>query len=60
MEDGNGWKHLDEHLLAWRAEDRGMIELHRVQVRDACECECVFYSVRRVVLLKALMSVTKA
>ena len=43
MEDGNGWNHLDEHLLAWRAEARRMIELHGAQVRDACEC--VFYSV---------------
>ena len=41
----------DEHLSAWDAEARRMIELHGMQVRDACEC--VFYSVHRIVLLKS-------
>ena len=47
MEDKNGWKLLDEHLLARLAEARRS-ELDRLQVRDACEC--VFYSVHRIVL----------
>ena len=41
MENENGWEHLDEHLLACLAEAR-RTELHRLQVRDACES--VFYS----------------
>ena len=42
MEDENGRKRLDEHLLA-RLDESTRTELHRLQVRDACEC--VFYSV---------------
>ena len=48
MEDENGQKRLDVHLLACLAESR-RTELHRSQVRDTCEC--VFYSVNRIVLL---------
>jgi hypothetical protein len=47
----NGWKRLDEHLLARLAEAR-RTELHRLQMRDACEC--TFYSVYGIVLLEKL------
>jgi hypothetical protein len=51
MEHENGWKHLDENLLARFAEAaRRTGELNMLQVRDACEC--VFYSVHRIVLLE--------
>jgi hypothetical protein len=49
MEYKNGWKHLDENLLARLTEAR-RTELNRFQVRYACEC--VFYSVHRIVLLR--------
>ena len=48
VENENGWKHLDVHLLARLSEAR-WTELYRLQVRDACEC--VFHSVHRIVLL---------
>jgi hypothetical protein len=49
MEHENGWERLDEHLLA-RLAEAIWTELNRLLVRDACEC--VFYSVYRIVLLK--------
>ena len=51
MEDENWRKRFNEHLLARLAESR-RTELDRLQVRDACEC--VFYSVNRIVLLDRL------
>ena len=49
MEDENGRKRLDEHLLARLAESR-RTELHRLQVRDTCEC--ILYSANRIVLFR--------
>jgi hypothetical protein len=47
MEDENGWKRLDKHLLARLTEAR-RTEVRRLQVRDARDC--VFYSVHRIML----------
>ena len=50
MEHENGWKRLDEHLLARLTEAR-QTGLNGLLVRDACEC--VLYSVHRVMLLES-------
>ena len=48
MEDKNGRKRLDEHLLAPLAQ-AGRAELHRL-TRGACKC--VFNTVHQILLLK--------
>ena len=39
MEDKNGWKRLEKHLLA-RLVRAGLVnlDLHGLGLRDACEC----------------------
>jgi hypothetical protein len=53
VEDENRRKHLDLHLLARLRLERlaraRWTKLHRLQVRDPCEC--VFYSMHRIMLL---------
>jgi hypothetical protein len=51
MEHENRWEHLDKHLMVCLAGAR-RTELHRLQVRDACES--IFNSVHRIVLLELL------
>jgi hypothetical protein len=47
MDDENGREPFNENLLTRLARAR-RTKLHRLQMRDACEC--VFYSVHRIVL----------
>ena len=51
MEHENRWERLDKHLMVCLAGAR-RTELHRLQVRDACES--IFNSVHRIVLLELL------
>jgi hypothetical protein len=37
MEDENGWKRFEEHLLA-RLARAGLANLHRLGPRDVCKC----------------------
>jgi hypothetical protein len=37
MEDKNGWKRLDLHLLA-RLARAGLADLRGLRLRDMCEC----------------------
>jgi hypothetical protein len=45
MEDQNGWKHLEKHLLAPLARAR-WAGLHGLGLRD--ECKCVLDAVYRI------------
>ena len=37
MEDENGWKRFNLHLLARPPRD-GLADLHGLELRDVCEC----------------------
>jgi hypothetical protein len=37
MDDEDGWKRLEEHLLA-RLSRAGLADLHGLGLRDVCEC----------------------
>ena len=49
MDDEYRWKYLTERLPA-RLVDASWIEVHWLRVGDSCEC--VFYSVYRIVLFE--------
>ena len=49
MDDEYRWKHLNERLPA-RLVDAHWIKVHRLRVGDLCEC--VFYTVYRIMLFK--------